>query len=80
MSVQTAAAVELRNLAVKFGTFTAVAKMNLAVKEAEFVAVVSPTGCGKSTIFNVVTGLLKTAHGDVEVFGERLKGQNRRTP
>ncbi|AUC13013.1 mannosyltransferase [Rhizobium sp. Y9] len=79
MTMQSASAVELRNVAVKFGAFTAVAEMNLTVKDAEFVAVVGPTGCGKSTILNVVTGLLKAANGDVEIFGERLKGLNSRS-
>ncbi|MET4260464.1 NitT/TauT family transport system ATP-binding protein [Bradyrhizobium sp. S3.12.5] len=71
-----APSVDLRNVAVKFGGFTAVAEMNLTVAEAEFVAVVGPTGCGKSTILNVVTGLLKVAAGDVAIFGKPLVGLN----
>jgi len=40
--------------------------------------VVGPTGCGKSTLLNVGAGLLGPSSGSVSVFGEPLKGINRR--
>ncbi|WP_349643834.1 ATP-binding cassette domain-containing protein [Bradyrhizobium sp. LMTR 3] len=52
-------AVDLREVMIRFGAFIAVKSMNLQVGDAEFVAVVGPTGCGKSTILNTVTGLFK---------------------
>jgi NitT/TauT family transport system ATP-binding protein len=70
------AAVELSDVAVKFGSFTAVRNVNLSVGDGEFVAVVGPTGCGKSTILNLVTGLLPAAAGEVRVFGRQLTGLN----
>ncbi|MES2262912.1 MAG: ABC transporter ATP-binding protein [Pseudomonadota bacterium] len=69
-------AVELSDVAVKFGSFTAVQHVNLTVADGEFVAVVGPTGCGKSTILNLVTGLLPAAEGKVHVFGKHLTGLN----
>src|SRR5450830_269434 len=69
-------AVELSNVAVKFGSFTAIENVNLTVGDGEFVAVVGPTGCGKSTILNLVTGLLPAAQGQVNVFGKKLAGLN----
>jgi NitT/TauT family transport system ATP-binding protein len=69
-------AVDLRDVMVRFGAFTAVESMNLKVGETEFVAVVGPTGCGKSTILNTVTGLLKPAAGEVQIFGKPLAGLN----
>lgn len=76
MKGQPAFAVDLRDVMIRFGDFTAVKSMNLQVGEAEFVAVVGPTGCGKSTILNTVTGLLKPAAGDVCIFGKPLAGLN----
>ncbi|BAN23356.1 ABC transporter related protein [Caballeronia insecticola] len=58
--------------------YTAVRDTSLAIAPGEFVSVVGPTGCGKSTLLNVSAGLLEPSSGTVEIFGERLKGINRR--
>ena len=58
--------------------YTAVADTSLVVKAGEFVSVVGPTGCGKSTLLNVGAGLLDASSGEVRVFGQPLKGINRR--
>ncbi|MEP7101827.1 MAG: ATP-binding cassette domain-containing protein, partial [Burkholderiales bacterium] len=58
--------------------YTAVRDVSLTVGAGEFVSVVGPTGCGKSTLLNVAAGLLAPSSGGVRVFGEPLKGINRR--
>jgi NitT/TauT family transport system ATP-binding protein len=58
--------------------YTAVAGVSLSVAPGEFVSVVGPTGCGKSTLLNVAAGLLEPSRGSVTVFGETLRGINRR--
>src|ERR1700761_7315513 len=58
--------------------YTAVRNTSLAIAPGEFVSVVGPTGCGKSTLLNVSAGLLEPSSGTVKVFGEKLKGINRR--
>ncbi|SOE51129.1 ABC-type nitrate/sulfonate/bicarbonate transport system, ATPase component [plant metagenome] len=58
--------------------YTAVQDTTLAVAPGEFVSVVGPTGCGKSTLLNVGAGLLPPSSGTVKVFGEPLRGINRR--
>jgi NitT/TauT family transport system ATP-binding protein len=58
--------------------YTAVRDTTLAIAPGEFVSVVGPTGCGKSTLLNVSAGLLAPSSGTVTVFGEKLKGVNRR--
>jgi NitT/TauT family transport system ATP-binding protein len=58
--------------------YTAVQEVNLTVSAGEFVSVVGPTGCGKSTLLNVAAGLLAPSTGSVTVFGEALKGINKR--
>jgi NitT/TauT family transport system ATP-binding protein len=58
--------------------YTAVADTTLRVRAGEFVSVVGPTGCGKSTLLNIGAGLLEPSSGDVKVFGEPLRGVNRR--
>ena len=58
--------------------YTAVAQTTLHVRPGEFVSVVGPTGCGKSTLLNIAAGLLEASAGEVKVFGEPLRGINRR--
>jgi NitT/TauT family transport system ATP-binding protein len=58
--------------------YTAVQQVDLTVGAGEFVSVVGPTGCGKSTLLNVAAGLLAPSRGSVSVFGEALRGINKR--
>ncbi len=57
--------------------YVALDGVDLGVREGEFVAIVGPTGCGKTTLLNLVAGLLPPDAGRVEVFGESLNGLNR---
>jgi NitT/TauT family transport system ATP-binding protein len=79
------AALELQAVACTFTDkrkpsqrYTAVQDVSLSVGAGEFVSVVGPTGCGKSTLLNVGAGLLAPSTGTVKVFGEPLKGINKR--
>ncbi len=58
-------------------TVTVLSGLTLTVAPGEFVCVVGPTGCGKSTILNVVAGLLSPDAGEVNIFGAPLQGVNR---
>ena len=59
-------------------SYTALRNFNLSVAPGEFVAVVGPTGCGKSTTLNLITGLAKPSGGDVRVMGETVTGTDKR--
>ena len=78
-------ALEFNNITVTFHSpeepgqrYNAVADTTLRVQAGEFVSVVGPTGCGKSTLLNIGAGLLEASSGEVRVFGEPLRGINRR--
>ncbi|TAM86035.1 MAG: ABC transporter ATP-binding protein [Candidimonas sp.] len=47
---------------------------SLRVGRGEFCAIVGPTGCGKSTTLNLITGLLKPTTGTVRVMGKPVAG------
>jgi NitT/TauT family transport system ATP-binding protein len=44
--------------------------LTLHINQGELVAVVGKTGCGKSTMFNLLIGLLEPTSGTVEVLGK----------
>ena len=51
------------------GTFTAVDKLSFEIAKGEIVAVLGKTGGGKSTMFNIVAGLIEPSQGEARVVG-----------
>ena len=51
------------------GDFTAVDKLSFEIGKGEIVAVLGKTGCGKSTMFNIVAGLIEPSAGTATVVG-----------
>src|SRR5262245_19631567 len=51
------------------GDLMAVDRLSLEVAEGEIVAVLGKTGCGKSTMFNLIAGLIEPTSGEVTVSG-----------
>jgi branched-chain amino acid transport system permease protein len=67
---------EIRGLSKAFGGLRAVDNLNLVVMPGTIVALIGPNGSGKTTVFNLVTGLAEPDAGQVIVSGEdvtRLK-------
>lgn len=46
------------------------------VEEGEIVSIIGPSGGGKSTVFNIVAGLLQPTEGKVYLSGEDITGKN----
>ncbi len=53
------------NVKTKGGKFKALDNVNLKISEGEFVSLIGHSGCGKSTVLNIVAGLLKATTGGV---------------
>ncbi|TXH79925.1 MAG: ABC transporter ATP-binding protein [Rhizobium sp.] len=51
------------------GAFTAVDTLDLQVAQGQMLALLGKTGCGKSTIFNMIAGLTEPTKGRVTVDG-----------
>jgi NitT/TauT family transport system ATP-binding protein len=51
------------------GTFLAVDRLSFEIAHGEIVAVLGKTGCGKSTMFNLLSGLIEPTSGSVAVAG-----------
>jgi NitT/TauT family transport system ATP-binding protein len=59
-------------------TYVAVDGVDFVVGAHEFVALVGPTGCGKSSLLNLIAGLASPQAGRVLVGGAPLSGLNKR--
>lgn len=51
------------------GTFLAVDDLSFSVAKGEMLAVLGKTGCGKSTMFNLLSGLIAPTKGEVQLAG-----------
>src|SRR3954453_13318561 len=56
-----------RTFAGRSGTVEALQEIDLEVAEGEFVAVLGRSGCGKSTMLRLISGLLPVTAGEVRV-------------
>lgn len=63
------AAIETRDLEVRFGDHLALTGLDLVVPTASSLAVIGPNGSGKSTLLSVVAGIMEPAAGFVRVPG-----------
>ncbi len=55
-------------------SLTALRDFTMTVEAGQFVAIVGPTGCGKSTTLNLITGLGPASGGEVRVMGKPVTG------
>jgi len=50
----------------------AVNDVNLTIEKGEFIGIMGHTGCGKSTIAQLITGLVTPSKGTIEIDGENI--------
>ncbi len=71
-------AVEVKNLSVKFGNFTAVNNISFTVARGEIFGFLGANGAGKTTTIRVLCGLLAPTSGEVKITGigfDQKKGE-----
>ncbi|WP_333831059.1 ABC transporter ATP-binding protein [Pararhodobacter sp.] len=66
------AGVELRDLRMTFGSFTALDGVSLDIAAGEFVVLLGPSGCGKTTLLSILGGFLTPASGSVHIGGQDM--------
>jgi len=54
------------------GPFTALSNVDLKIKKGEFVSLIGHSGCGKSTVLNIVAGLYQATTGGVILRGKEV--------
>ena len=68
------AVLELVNVTKSFGGLTAVNDFSLTINEGEIVSIIGPNGSGKTTAFNLISGMYEPDSGDVLLKGESIAG------
>ena len=62
-------------LTMRFGGLTALDELDMTVRQGEILGLLGPNGSGKTTFFNVLTGLYKASSGRIRYAGEDVTGK-----
>ncbi len=67
---------DITGVGIEFNTggtkFRALQNVNLKMEKGEFVSLIGHSGCGKSTVLNIVAGLLRATEGGVALEGKEV--------
>jgi branched-chain amino acid transport system ATP-binding protein len=77
------AALQLDDLAIRFGGVQAVDGVSFAVEQGDFVGLIGPNGAGKTTLIKIIAGILRPDRGrvrlsDVDVTADATAARVRR--
>ena len=59
--------IKLENISLSYGKRKILENINISINSGEIVGLLGPNGVGKSTIFNLITGLLKPNYGSIKI-------------
>jgi len=65
---------KVEKLGINFGGLAALKDINFFVKEGEIVGLIGPNGSGKTTFFNLITGIYQLTSGNMFFNGEKITG------
>lgn len=63
---------KIENLTHYFGGLRAISDFNLDLKEGELLGVIGPNGSGKTTCFNLLTGIYRPTKGSIRFKGKEI--------
>ena len=61
-------------LSRSFGGVIAVDRVSISIREGLINALIGPNGCGKTTFFNLITGMVRADDGQVVFKGRNIEG------
>lgn len=67
---------EVKNLVIKYGEFTAVDKLSFTIKKGEVYALLGPNGAGKTSTFECIEGLVSKQSGEIFISGKEINIKN----
>ena len=70
--------IETKKLTKIYGEQTAVSSVDIHVKPGRIYGLLGRNGAGKTTIMKMILGLTPITSGEVDVFGQNIKGHEKR--
>jgi len=67
----------LESVSLRFGSSDVLSNVTFNIPRGQFVAIVGPTGCGKSSVLNLIAGLLKPSAGLIRAGQRPVDSVNR---
>ncbi len=62
--------IEFENVTLAYGNRIILDNISFQINEGQIFGMLGPNGVGKSTIFNLITGLISPKHGKIKIDGE----------
>jgi branched-chain amino acid transport system permease protein len=66
--------IETRQLTLRYGGIVAIRNLDLVVEAGSIVALIGPNGSGKTSTFNVITGMDRPSSGKILLEGQDVTG------
>ena len=64
--------IEFENISLSYGNRLILDNINFKINQTEIFGMLGPNGVGKSTIFNLITGLINPISGKIKINGEEV--------
>ena len=64
--------IKLENISLSFKNRSVLENISFNLNQGQILGLLGPNGVGKSTIFNIITGLLKPNNGSIIISGENV--------
>ncbi len=61
--------IEFNNISLSYGNRLILDNLNFKINEGQIFGMLGPNGVGKSTIFNLITGLINPGSGKIKIYG-----------
>lgn len=65
---------QISHLSADYGGKPALADINLTLESGELLVVLGSSGCGKTTLLNLIAGFVPYQHGSITLEGQRVTG------
>ena len=62
--------IEFNNVSLSYGNRLILDNLNFKINEGQIFGMLGPNGVGKSTIFNLITGLINPNNGKIKITGQ----------